>query len=171
MKEKTQLTPEQVYKRNQLKSKVFKRLSPIIYWSFMGLFIFFIILTVSNSWGNISEIINMLDKNKLSGEQVAQNYDYLVNKWGEWVIVGQNSSTFSIRFIDIRQAFFSGLMITFITLAIVCLVAAIVLGKFVFPKLAQLYSDNNQDMVNMATLQTNAEIQKRKQNTNKEEWF
>ena len=52
-------------------------------------------------------------------------------------------------------------MITYITLAIICLVIAIVLGKVVFPKLAQLYSDNNQDMVNMATLQTNAEIQKR----------
>lgn len=171
MKENIQLTPEQMYKRNQLKSKIFKKISPITFWGFMGLFVFFVILTVGNSWGNISEIISMLDKNKLTGEQIAQNYDYLVRKWGEWIIVGQSNSTFSIRFIDIRQAFFSGLMITYITLAIICLVIAIVLGKVVFPKLAQLYSDNNQDMVNMATLQTNAEIQKRKQNTNKEEWF
>lgn len=135
----------------------------------MGLFIFFIILTIGNSWGNISEIIGLLDKNKLTGEQISQNYDYLVNKWGEWVIVGQNSSAFSVRFIDIREAFFSGLMITFIILAIICLLFAIVLGKIVFPKLAQLYSDNNQDMVNIATLQTNAEIQKQK--NKKEEWF
>lgn len=168
--EKQVLTPEQLYKRNQMRAKIYKRLAPIVYWSFLGLFILFIILTVSNSWGNITEIINLLDKDKLTGEQISQNYQYLVEKWGEWVIIGQNGGTFSVRFIDIRKAFFSGLMITYITLAIICLIIAIAIGKILFPKLAQYYSDNNQDMVNMATLQTNAEIQRKKKNKD-EEWF
>lgn len=169
MEEKIQLTPEQMYKRNQKRAKWFKLLAPISFWVFISLFGLFLILTIKNSWGNIVEIIDLLDKDTLTGEQVSQNYQYLVEKWGEWVIVGGEGSAFSVRFVDIRAAFFSGLMITYITLAIICLIIAIVAGKFVFPKLAQYYNDNNQDMVNMATLQTNAEINKRKKK--EEDWF
>lgn len=171
MKEKVQLTAEQMYKRNQMRSKLFKRLAPIVFWGFLSLFILFVILTVSNSWGNISEIISMLDKDIYTGEQLSQNYAYLVEKYGEWVIAGKNAGGFSVQFIDIRKAFFSGLMITYLSLAVVCLAIAIIIGKILLPKLAQYYTDNNQDMVNMATLQTNAEIQKRKKKSNNEEWF
>ena len=171
MKQKTQLTTEQLYKKNQFKSKWFKKLAPVIFWSFLGLFILFMVLTIANSWGNISEIISALDKKKLSGEQVAENYENLVAKWGEWIIIGDNSSSVSIRFIDIRKAFFSGLMITYIVLAIVCLAIAIIVGKILFPKLAQYYSDNNQSMVDLATLQTNAEIQKQKNKKEEDRWF
>lgn len=115
------------------------------------------------------EIFGLLDKESLTGEQLAENYAYLVNKWGEWTIVGENGGMFKVVFIDIRKALFSGLMIVFLALAITCLVLAVVVGKILFKKLAQLYSDNNQDMVNMATLQTNAEIKKQK--SKKEEWF
>lgn len=111
----------------------------------------------------------MLDKEVYTGEELSSNYQYLVEKWGEWVIIGKNAGMFSVQFVDIRRAFFSGLMITYITLAVVCLMIAILVGKVLFPKLSQLYSDNNQDMVNMATLQTNAEIQKRR--NKEEEWF
>ncbi len=144
-------------------------MSPIVYWVFIGLFVLFVILTISNSWGNIMEIISLLDKEVYTGEELSSNYQYLVEKWGEWVIIGKNAGMFSVQFVDIRRAFFSGLMITYITLAVVCLMIAILVGKVLFPKLSQLYSDNNQDMVNMATLQTNAEIQKRR--NKEEEWF
>ena len=77
---------------------------------------------------------------------------------------------FSIQFIDIRQAFFSGLMITFLTLGIVCLIVAVVAGKIVLPKLAQYYTDNNQSMVDIATLQTHAEVTKNNKK-DKEGWF
>lgn len=164
------MTAEQLYKKNQKKAKVFKKLSPVFYWVFLGLFGLFLVLTFANSWGNISEIIEMLNKEVLSGEQVTKNYEYLVQKWGEWIIIGDNGSSFSIRFIDIRKAFFSNLMITYIVLGIVCLIIAIVLGKILFPKLAQLYSDNNQDMVNLATLKTHAEIQQQKK-SKQEGWF
>lgn len=170
MKEKTKLSSEQIYKKNKLKSKLFKKLSPIVFWSFMALFLFFVILTIRNSWGNITEIINLLDKDIYTGEELSANYKYLVEKYGEWIIIGKNAGVFSIQFIDIRQAFFSGLMVTYIVLSVVCLIIAVI-GKILFLKLAEYYSDNNQDMVNIATLQTNAEIQKNKKKSNYEEWF
>lgn len=170
MKEKVQLTAEQLYKKNQFKSRIFKTLGPVVFYSLFSLFVLFISLTISNSWGNITEIINLLDKDTHTGEQIAENYKYLVEKWGEWSIVFQEGSAFNIRFIDIKSAFFSGLMITYMILAVVSLCLCIILGKVLFPKLAQYFSENNQDMVNMATLQTNAEIQ-RKKNKKEEEWF
>ena len=160
-----------MYKKNLQKSKIFKRLAPVVYWVFMALFVLFVILTISNSWGNITEIIHLLDKDAFTGEEISQNYQYLIEKWGEWVIIGKNAGMFSVQFVDIRKAFFSGLMITYISLAIISICVAIIIGKILLPKLAQLYSDNNQNMVNMATLQTNSEIQKRNKKDKQEEWF
>ena len=167
--EKKSLTPEQIYKKNQFKIKVFKTLSPIIFWCFLGLGILFFILMIKNSVGNITEIMNLLDKQNLTGEQIEQNYQHLVEKWGEWVIVGGPGGAFTIKFVDIRNAFFSGLMITFLILSIVSIVLSFILGKIIFPKLSQYYADNNQNMVNIATLQTHAEVTKNKKN--KEDWF
>ena len=173
MKEKVQLTAEQMYKRNQFRAKIYKRLAPIVFWVFIGLFALFLILAISNSWGNITEIINLLDKDVYTGEELSANYQYLIEKYGEWIIIGKNAGAFSVQFVDIRAAFFSGLMITYITLSIVCLAVAVIAGKIILPKMAQYYTDNNQDMVNMATLQTNAEInrQKNKKKDKEEEWF
>ena len=165
------LTPEQIYKKNQFKVKIFKRLAPIIFWTFLGLSILFFILMVQNSVGNITEIITLLDKDSLTGDQVQQNYQYLVDKWGEWTIVGEDGDMFSIQFVNIQNAFFSGLMATFLTLGIVCLVISIIGGKVIFPKLAQYYTDNNQSMVDIATLQTHAEVTKKNKKGRKEDWF
>lgn len=165
------LTPEQLYKKNRAKAKWFKRLSPIIFWVFLGLAILFFIFMIDNSVGNITEIISLLDGDVYNELELEQNYQMLVEKYGEWTIIGnKGSSIFTVRFIDIRQAFFSGLMMTFLVLSILCLAIAIIVGKIVFPKLAQLYTDNNQDMVNMATLETNAAVNKKKK-SKEEEWF
>lgn len=126
---------------------------------------------IRNSVGNVTDIIGLLNKDSLTGEELQQNYNLLVEQWGEWIIVGNSGGVFEIRFVDIRNAFFSGLMITFLSLGIVCLVISIIIGKILFPKLAQYYSDNNQDMVNIATLQTHAAVTKTKKQTKKEEWF
>ena len=150
---------------------MFKRLAPIIFWTFLGLSILFFILMVQNSVGNITEIITLLDKDSLTGDQVQQNYQYLVDKWGEWTIVGENGGVFSIQLVNIQNSFFSGLMATFLTLGIVCLVISIIGGKIIFPKLAQYYTDNNQSMVDIATLQTHAEVTKKNKNESKEDWF
>lgn len=165
------LTPEQMYKKNQFKAKLFKRIAPIVFWVFLGLSILFFILMIQNSVGNITEIINMLDKNSLTGEEIQTNYQYLIDKWGEWTIVGKHGGVFSIQFVDIQNAFFSGLMATFLTLGIVCLSISILIGKIVLPKLAQYYTDNNQSMVDIATLQTHAEVTKKNKKESKEDWF
>lgn len=169
MKKIKQLAPEQLYKRNQLRQKIYKNISAPIYWILLALSILFFVLMLRNSFGNISEIISMLDKKTLTGEELQANYSYLIEKYGEWTIVGKNAGVFSIQFIDIRKAFFSAVMITYLILSIVCLVLAVTLGKILFPKLSDYYSNNNQDMVNIATLQTNAEITKKKKS--QEEWF
>lgn len=124
---------------------------------------------IQNSVGNITDIISMLDNDSLTGEQIQENYQYLIDKWGEWTIVGENGGVFSIKFVDIKNAFFSGLMSTFLTLGIVCFVISIICGKILFPKLADYYKDNNQSMVDIATLQTHAEVTKN--NKDKEGWF
>lgn len=135
----------------------------------MALAIIFFIFTIKNSVGNITEIIHLLDKDVYNREQIAQNYQTLIEKYGEWNIIGVSGSTFTMQFVNIKKALFSGLMITFLILTITCLMLAIILGKIVFPKLSKLYSENNQDMVNIATLRTNAEITKKK--NKEEEWF
>ena len=165
------LTPEQMYKKNQYKAKLFKRLAPIVFWTFLGLSILFFILMIQNSVGNITEIISLLDKDNLTGEQIQNNYQYLVDKWGEWTIVGEHGGVFSIQFVDIQNAFFSGLMATFLTLGIVCLFISILCGKIILPKMAQYYTDNNQSMVDIATLQTHAEVTKKNKKESKEDWF
>ena len=143
-----------------------------MFWGFLSLSVLFLILMIKNSVGNITEIIRLLDKESLTGEQLQQNYQALVNKWGEWTIVGEFGGAFSIQFVDIRSAFFSGLMVTFLTLAIISFAIAIIVGKILFPKLAEYYTDNNQNMVNIATLQTHAEITKQsKKDKSKEDWF
>ena len=126
---------------------------------------------IQNSVGNITEIISMLDKDSLTGDQIQENYKYLTDKWGEWTIVGENGGVFSIQFVNLQNAFFSGLMATFLTLGIVCLVISIIGGKIILPKLAQYYTDNNQSMVDIATLQTHAEVTKKNKKESKEDWF
>ena len=126
---------------------------------------------IQNSVGNITEIINMLDKDSLTGEQIQENYQYLVDKWGEWIVVGENGGVLSIQFVNLKNAFFSGLMITFLSLGIICLVISIIGGKVILPKLAQYFTENNQSMVDIATLQTHAEVTKNKKKESKEDWF
>jgi len=157
-----------MYKKNQLKAKVFKQLSPVVFWLFLSLSILFLCLMLKHSVGNITDIIDKLDTDSYSGEQVEVNYRELIDKWGEWTIIGKDGGSLSIKFVDLKNAFFSGLMGTFVVLSLTCLSVAIIIGKFVFPKLTKYYSDNNQDMVNIATLQTNTEIRKKK---DKEDWF
>ena len=169
-KEKKVLMPEQIYKRIQRKSKLFSILAPVVLWTFLGLTILFFCLMIKNSVGNLTEIFDLLDKKTLTGEELSRNYQYLIEKYGEWTIVGNNGGTFSVHFVNIKNAFFSGLMITYCILTMVSFGISIIVGKVLFPKLSQYYKDNNQDMVNLATLQTNAEITKKKKNK-EEEWF
>ena len=148
---KRELTAEEVYKRNQKKAKVFKILAPICFWVFLALSVLCLIFAVQNSFGNVSEIQSLLDSDKYNGEQLENNYNYLVDKYGEWVI-GKSGGGFSITFIDIGNALFSGVMIANAILSVIFFVLAYLLGKWIFPKLSAQTLIDNQDMVNLTIL-------------------
>lgn len=113
----------------------------------------------------------MLDKDVYTGEQIAENYQYLVEKWGEWEIVGAGNAGLVIRYVDVRNALFSGLMIVYICLTIFCIALAIIIGKIVFPQLSKLYSDTNSEMVDVATLKSAAQIDEMAKKKQEKEWF
>ena len=118
------------------------------------------------------EILRLLDKDIYTGEQIEENYASLVQKWGEWEIVGAGTSGLVIRYVDVRNALFSGLMITYTVLTIICIALSIVLGKVLFPQLSKLFSDNNSEMVDIATLKSAAKIDEMSNNKNStKEWF
>lgn len=124
-----------------------------------------------NSIGNITEILHLLDDSIYTGEEITEHYKMLIEKWGEWEIIGADNAGLVVRYVDIRNAMFSGLMILYAFLAGLSFVLAIVLGKLVFPSLSKYYTANNSEMVDMATLKTAAKIEKESKNKDKKEWF
>lgn len=149
--EKKQLTAEEIYKRNQKKSKVLRILAPICFWGFLALSILCLVFAIRHSFGNVAEICNLLDSKKFTGEELQANYNYLVEKYGEWVI-GNGGTGFQITFVNVGHALFSGLMITNCIFFVVFLVSAYVLGKWLLPKLSAQIILDNQDMVNLTIL-------------------
>lgn len=147
-------TPEQVYKHNQKKAKWLKRLSPIVFWAMIGLAIICLIVALKNSFGNLAEISRMLDDENLTGEQLTANYQILLDKYGEWII-GDGSKGFQMNFVNIKNAIFSGMMIGMVVCAVVFIIGAFVVGKWLMPKLAEQVAQNNQDMVNLTILKAN----------------
>ena len=151
MAEKKKKTPEQVYKGNKRKAKLLAILAPVVFWGFIVISVFCVVLAFKHSFGNIAEIMRLLDDKVYTGEQIETNYNFLLNKYGEWTI-GSGGYGFTIRFINIGKALFSGLMITNIILAVVFFVSAFVLGKWLLPKIAHQINVENQDMVNLTIL-------------------
>lgn len=150
--EKKHKTPQGIYKSNQKKSKILRISAPIVFWVFIALSILCLILAIKNSFGNVAEIIDLLDSKRFTGEELQANYSYLVAKYGEWLI-GNGGAGFQITFVNIGHALFSGLMITSLVLCVVFLAGAYILGKWVLPKLAEQILIDNQDMVNIKVLE------------------
>lgn len=144
-------TTEQIYKRNQKKAKIIKFLVPFVRWGLLGLSILLFILAIKNSLGNLLEITNLLNSKNFTGTELKANYDMLIAKYGEWHI-GNGGAGFSVEFINIKNAVFSGIALTCFFSAIICLVASIVFGKYILPMIAKQINENNQDMVNMVIL-------------------
>lgn len=149
--EKKQLTPEEIYKRNQKRAKKLRMLSPICFWGFLALSIVCFIFAIKNSFGNIAEIVDKLDTKKYTGEQLAENYQYLIKKYGEWII-GNGSTGFQITFVNIGHAMFSGLMVANCIFFVIFLLSAYILGKWALPKISAQILLDNQDMVNLQVL-------------------
>ena len=148
---KKELTAEEIYKRNQKRAKIFKIISPISFWVFLALALLCLIFAVESSFGNVAEIRSLLNSDKYNGEQLESNYNYLVDKYGEWVI-GKAGGGFSITFVDVGNALFSGVMIANAILSVIFVLLACLLGKWIFPKLASQLLVDNQDMVNLTIL-------------------
>ena len=109
MSKKT-ITPEQKYKRNQKRAKFCKVLTPVLFWICLAIAFSCLLLAIKNSFGNIAEIVDLLDSKKYNGDELRSNYEYLIAKYGEWVI-GTGGQGFTITFVNIGNALFSGLMI------------------------------------------------------------
>lgn len=125
---------------------------------------------LKNSIGNITEILALLDKNIYSEAELQNNYQMLVERWGEWEIIGANSAGLVIRYVDIGNALFSSLMITFGTFSIISFCIAVVFGKIVFPLLAKHFTKTNEEMVDLATLKSAVQVDEMSKKCRKE-WF
>ena len=153
---KKKISAEQIYKKRQKKAKTLKLLAPIIFWGCIALSIVCLVFAIRNSFGNVGEIISMLDSKKFTGEQLQANYAYLTGKYGEWVI-GNGSAGFVIYFVDIGKAVFSGVMLANAIFSVVFFVSAYILGKWLLPMLSTQFTQDNQDMVNLTILRNNKE--------------
>ena len=154
MKQKRIKTAEEIYKKRQKKAKALKLLAPIMFWGCLALSIICLVFAIKNSFGNVGEIISMLDSKKFTGEQLQANYAYLVGKYGEWVI-GNGNAGFVIYFIDIGKAVFSGVMLANAIFSVVFFISAYLLGKWLLPLISRQLTQDNQDMVNLTILKNN----------------
>lgn len=148
---KKERTAEELYKLNQKRAKIMRKVAPFVFWGFIALAIVCFILAIYNSLGNINEIIQQLNSKKYTGEQLQAHYNALVEKYGEWVI-GNGGAGFTIKFINIARAAFSGIMIANFIFCGVSLVLAYLFGKWILPKMATMLEQSNTDMVNLTIL-------------------
>lgn len=116
-------------------------------------------LTIKNSIGNVVEIIDRLDSDTHTRVELLENYEALKERWGEWILFGNEGTGISVKYINVGNALFSGLMITFGTITIISFSLAIIIGKFLLPMLSKMYTNNNEQMVDLATLQTQETVQ------------
>ena len=140
-----------IYKRNTKIAKIIGVLTPIVFWLCIALSVICLCYAIKNSLGNINEITDMLDSNKYTNEQIRENYNYLVNKYGEWV-VGSGNSGFTLVFVNIKNAVFGGFAIFNGIMSVVFLVSAFLFGKWIMPYIKNKITRDNQDMVNMEIL-------------------
>ena len=141
-----------IYKKNKKRARVLKILAPIVFWSFLLISFICLNFAVKNSFGNLIEMIDLLDKKTYTGEELQANYQMLINQYGEWII-GNGSNGFTISFINIKSVMFSGFMLTNAILSVIFFISAYLLGKWLLPLFANQITQNNQDIVNETILQ------------------
>ena len=71
-----------IQKGTKKKNRLFSTLSPVILYLLLMLAIVFFVLMIENSIGNVVDILNLLDKDVYTGEQIQQNYFDLIEKMG-----------------------------------------------------------------------------------------
>ena len=148
---KKQKTAEEIYNSNKKKAKICRVLSPVVFWGFIAISIICFILAIRHSLGNIAEITRLLNSRNYTGEELEANYEYLLEKYGEWTI-GNGGMGFQVNFVNLARACFGGVMIANFILCGIFFVSAFLLGKWLLPKTAQIIEQNNVDMVNLTIL-------------------
>lgn len=164
-------SPEQLYKKNKRKAAIFAKLAPIVWWVFIALTIVFLSLAIENSIGNVLEILDALDKEVYNATEIRENYARLAERWGEWEVIGEENDLFTIRYINVANALFSGVMKAFVTLSMISLAIAIICGKIIFPYLHKVYENYNTELVDMATLKSAQQIDEMTTGGRRKEWF
>lgn len=145
-----------------------------MFWILLIISIVFLCLALHNSIGNVVEINKLLSVDSEIERQ--SNYYMLVEKWGTWPIIEEGKGVMAISFINIPNALFSGLMVTFAALTIIFFLLAIILGKILLPMLGNMYKNNNDELVDITTLRTMEQVnelsgKKDKNKKVKKEWF
>lgn len=139
-----------IYKKRKRIEIALKIITPIIYWGcLIGCFIC-LYFAIKNSFGNMAELINLLDSKKYTSVELQEHYNMLVERYGEWHI-GSGSTGFQLNFINIKKVFFSGVMLANLIGSGICL-AGHIIAKKILPKVAQRNREKNQDLVNMEML-------------------
>ena len=148
---KKEKTSEQIYNGNVKKVKIIKAMTPFIFWGLLAMGIVCLVLAIRGTFGNLAELIALLDNEKYNGSELQNNYNYLITKYGEWVI-GNGGAGFTIRFVDVKQVAFSGFVLFIFLMSVLLITSAFVLGKWVLPRLANQIEQENQNMVNRTIL-------------------
>ena len=125
------MSKEELYKKNQKKAKILAMTAPLVFWGLIVLAVFFFAIAIKNSVGNMNEITSLLNSKKFTGEELRANYEFLTQKYGEWII-GSGSTGFTLTFINVKAAVFGGFAIITGIMAVVCFIGAFVLGKWLF---------------------------------------
>ena len=152
------MTNEEIYKKNKRRAKNVRILRPILKITLICLALIFLLVALRNSIGNLLEILDKLDKKKYTETQLVANYQSLIARWGEWEIVGANQAGLVIRYVNVGNAIFSGLMITFSILFGVTVFIMLVLDKIIFPVIIKGCETDNEDLVNLTSLRTAEKI-------------
>jgi len=111
------------------------------------------------------EITDLLDEANYTNTEIAEHYVQLVEKWGVWKITTVGGM--SIEYVNIKMALFNGISITYVVFFIIFLILAFLIGKIVLPILGKQYENNNEQLVDLATLQTQESVKEIK----KGDWF
>ena len=152
------MTNEEIYKKNKRRAKNVRILKPILKIVLSLLAVVFLIIALRNSIGNLLEIVQKLDKKQYTEAQLVDNYQSLIARWGEWEIIGADRAGLVIRYVNVGNAVFSGLMITFSILFAVTVFIMLILDKIVFPVIIKGCETDNEDLVNLTSLRTAEKI-------------
>ena len=156
---KKEKTTKEIVQANKKRSRIMEKIAPYVFWGFIIIAIVCFILAIHNSLGNINEITSLLNSKKYTGEQLQENYNYLINKYGEWTI-GNGGADFQVKFVNIGRAAFGGIMIANFLFCGLSILLAYLLGKWVLPKLAERLKQETEDTIDLKILEIDEKINK-----------